>query len=316
MKNRAQAETLNWVFILVAGAIVLGFFVYFVFNLTESSSKKTAVQLSNALEEKMNAFAFLHDQYDMFTLPFKTSFEVQCGSLQVENSPSKQALHHIVFSPSLLGGKEVSLWTKRWKMPFPITNFFYLSDKGHEYILISNQQTKDFVDSLFIPSIFAVEKRIAYTVSELQQRAKTKGLTVVFFKEPSPQDIVLTNDATVLKIEGNKEKGKVTFYNEGGSMEYMGEEMLVGAIIAGKKSSYQCSFEKSLERMRTMTFIYGEKAKRLGQKTETCDSLYAGISSALRQYGNMKGSQEILNTAQILKNENDRLRGEGCAPVF
>lgn len=314
--RKAQAESLSWVFILVAGAIILGFFVYFVFNLTESSSKKTALQLSITLEEKMNAFALLNDQYEKLMLPFATSFEVTCDSLQVKDSPSSQALHHIVFSPETIQGKEISIWTKRWNMPFQVANFFYISNSNYQYVLIYDQQTKEFAESLFIPKIFSYEKKTQYDFQELVQRSRTKNLIVVFFKEPSSKDLSLTQYAKVLSVNGNEEKGRIIFHNEGKSKDYAGEELLIGSIISGESSDYECSFNRALEKLKILTYIYNSKAEKLAQKTEDCDNIYSGISSTLSQYGNMKGAQEISNTAQILKNENDKLRGEGCVQVF
>ena len=51
--KRGQSEQFNWVFVLVAGAIILGFFVMFVFKYQDLQQKKLSVNVGKILDENI-----------------------------------------------------------------------------------------------------------------------------------------------------------------------------------------------------------------------------------------------------------------------
>jgi len=129
-------------------------------------------------------------------------------------------------------------------------------------------------------------------------------------------------------INGN---GEVTFYEfegnnpvEKGSSLYLGEGLLLGAIIAHDKELYDCQLAKATKRLALLTDLHLKRAELYSVEGNPSCSFYPDASlilEAIHSQANngMPGlNREMMDNINSLKSLNDfvvRERGE-CAPLY
>ena len=352
-EKRGIAPVFQYIFVAIAGIIILSFFVQSALRQSNISKEVGNIQTVNALEDNLRALEVATNANKEIQLAAKQGITVNkpvCGVLRVENSPQIRT-QEAIFSNTELKADKLKVWTVSWEYPYRIMNFFFLADGQTEYIVQGTgrlaeelvgiqRQREPYCDNFeFIPKIFNVK-----TNSYTPQSGQVKKY--VFINQeptvapaPTPEVLKIQTDGEKCDEQGNREDsectGVVTFYKEEGqeTTVFFGKAMLYGSIFAKDKKSYDCSLEAAFERMEKVTKVYEKRAEKLFAKdmqdqlspNPTYLRIKESLHTLITTLENKKikvrqltqaDLQEIAQQKEIIQNLNEVLRSEGKGQVF
>ncbi|MEW6063468.1 MAG: hypothetical protein AB1571_03830 [Nanoarchaeota archaeon] len=276
----------NWIFVIVAGAIILAFFINFGMKYIELQNKKLGVEVARGIENELDNLKTVQ-LYTELPLGINTKIEFNCDNFKVNDYASKGLSDKIIASDKVIETKDLLLWTQEVYMPFKIGNIFYVADAKRKYIFVYDSNSFEFVKGLEIPEIFNIEK------------TDEEAGNAIYFTD--------SDDGVVIK---GREKGIVKV--NGKEYPYFNLPMLYAAIFS---SDYECILDKVIEKTGEMAELYGNKALYI--KQQGCS--YIGIKSTLdklrdavrkRDYG------KISDLTEQIGQQNKELYNKGCIPVF
>ena len=292
---RAQVEShFSWIFVLVAGAVILAFFFSVVQKQRELSDQKLSISLVSDFEAIISSAAVAKGTTQSLPI-YNQEIDFSCGTIcdckMSVGGFSKPFRDKIIFAPQQISGRNMILWTLEWKSPplapFRIANFVYASDDSTHYWFVK-AETDHSIDNILsiLPKTLSYENAtIAPTQSDFKKNR------VVFVGGNSPdtltswQNVKQLNgvsalwiaDSSTLKFwwgEGlNKKLTTATYENS--------QEKLLAAIFSEEGELYRCQAKEADARKTTITSIYTARAAALIGKAsaEGCDALYRAVGS-------------------------------------
>ncbi len=315
MDKKGEGEQFNWLFVIIAGAIILSFFTVFTFKYIGLQQERQDAQMARALGENLELLQAsegdLAKDDSEFKLPFTTGVDFHCEEslLTINNKFSQSISNEVVFASSSLTINGLDAWISAWKYPYYIVNTIYLSDPKQNYYFIYDSSSKDFVTSLDIPPIFNFVKQ-DQKIPLLQD--KKKKATLIYFTKPSKEelekDFTLFSQTTILSVDLTK--NEITFYTQSGETKehYYGQALLNGAFFSTSAENYHCALQKALQRSKRINELYTTKLL-LYQNLGKPECNYQALQSSL----NKPLSDE---TAKELSEQNQELGGKGCPTLF
>ena len=326
MNKKGQAEQFNWLFVIIAGAIVLSFFAVFTSRYVTIQEKRQSATIAKTLSENIQLLQastskehYLDDS--AFSLGVTALLAYTCNkdesSLTVDNQFTQDLKNEVVFAPTTLRTDALDAWIYSWNYPYFITPLLYFSDPTLTYFLIYDRGSRDYVQGLDLPKIFTVIRQDKDTPFDPRAARKAR---IIYFTQPSQQDLKTAaasyEEASILSVDTQQEY--VIFY-EGTTpsqpIPYYGEALLYGAFFTSTPEQYTCSLSRATRRLKRTTAIYSTKALLLNQAAsgQACD--YSTLQQALTQYATTfpRNSQSL--SAALIK-INEALGGHECPTVF
>ena len=325
MDKRGQGEQFNWLFVLIAGAIILSFFTIFTFKYIGIQQQRQNAQLGRTLGENIHLLEasgtksyYIDDS--QFKLGVTTDLAFTCTddrfTLSVNKNFQQKIQNEVVFAAAHTSLSSLDAWIYSWDYPYFIVNMIYLADPHNTYYFIYDSGSKQFVQDLDFPEIFTTTKQD----KNLPILAKgSKKATIIYFTHPTKRDIqqlhTTFEEASVLSV--NTQQEEVTFYDEKGettgTVPYYGDALLYGAIFSNSLENYQCSIKRSLQRFKRITTLYANKALLLNQATTNPACSYTTLHQQLLHYAT---TFEHERNTETLTHANEELGGKGCPTVF
>lgn len=333
MNKKGDGEQFNWIFVIVSGSIILGFFIMFTFKYIELQEKKQDVDTvrffggkvlsaASKLEVGSGGAAVDSNEQEGLRFGYTTNLGYKCNgneSLVLINKGSTawyKLDDEIVFMNKEMKVNALDLWILPWAFPFHITNFIYLADPKTTFYLVKDHGSSEFVDGLDISSAFNVER-----VMQNQLSIKPNSKVVYFLSDkPSAADVInlkrnLTNvDFVYINLNTNKasffdtEKGDwsdgVKYYITDSS-----KGQLYGAIFGNDADNFACNVNKALSRTKTIANIYSRRAELIGQLDRRPECHYNEIARSLDNYA--RGNISLVSAIA-----EQNLAGAGCIWVF
>jgi hypothetical protein len=281
MKKRGLIELhFNWIFILIAGAVILFFFVSIVNKQISLSELKTSGVIVTNLESILTGAQISTDTVNIVEMP-KSDIGFECNRYFVGSAP-KQTKGNVIFAPDLLKGKTLITWAQDWNMPYRVTNFLYITHPEVKYIIVNNAY--DLGKKLFDALPDEINKELVDR-TEVHDVKYTNNYRVrfVMFGNPAyplPSDFTDVPDERISAINlpdlsGSsviEPFGKIEFlkkdggnWNKEGSSYYLKKESLFGAVFASDIEMYNCVMKKAFRKLELVSNIYLEKSKQLAE---------------------------------------------------
>ena len=336
MKNKkGQGEQFNWIFVIVSGAIILGFFTMFSFKYITLQESREDLQSMRELGSALDSLQKLSigdgptgaaitsnnpGQGIMFGYILNLGYTCteSKSTLNINNPQysSYDITDNIIFTRTTQQVNRIDLWMIPWQLPFHITNIIYISDPERTYYLVSDQSpknlqyVKELYDKLDGKAIFNNPKNQNLNKIELNKLTSLKPKsTIIYFtnQEPEIPKNLETENTNFVYI--NLDNQEVEFYDIKWSepVKYPSQEIMYGTFFSDNKQQYECTTIQSLQRLKDTTAIYIEKARILEQMTTNCQ--YQTTISSLRKLTNEDYSQ--LNDLEEINKP-----GAGCPWVF
>jgi hypothetical protein len=338
MKKDAQISvTFNWVYILIAGAIILLFFVGLIFKQKASSEQQLSIEIVDILEsiftgaqvsEKTKTPIDTSGLAD-YTLFFDCEEKVTSYGLVDTPSRSQERVASI-FSPQTIQSPRLILWSLPYSLPYKVTDFLFITPTNQKYYLISspaNAFAQEFIttaqerdtktDQLIVQNSVNVEQisvqeylqlspepSLQIRIVDLQSDIVTQGAQI-------PPQLIDLSDSQVSAVRFVA--NQIYFYQKKGSVwkasgPAQGIPLIslggkrdaakFAAIFSGSAQIYSCNMNKAFERLYYVTEVYKEKANKM-------EEFYADDVSACSQYSaTIKSNIEIFyNSAALCAQE-------------
>ncbi|MFA5141394.1 MAG: hypothetical protein WC471_00290 [Candidatus Woesearchaeota archaeon] len=321
--KKAQAEeSINWVFVLMAGAVILLFFAMIIYRFGIVSEKQTDVTIVTNLNsilagtELSSRFSTLIED-----LPNDKEAYFDCNGFTIGGSTNSYQ-QKIVFAPSQLPLNPLRIWTLDWNMPYLVTNFVYLTSRKIQYVFVhdENSPLKSRIESI-IPE--DMNKLFLTDTSRTFNNCPTRY--VFLDKDPvSLQDICATSTAVRINSDGT-----ISYYSKNGNSfilegqsNYFDDASLQAAIIADNAVYYECMMNKAFKRYKSVSYIIAERTLSLKNDPQLvqCNSHYNTDAEDLYRIvasGNFKTAfNEIKSLMTSIIGTNRQLPLYSCPTIY
>ncbi len=347
-KNAVASSIFKYIFALVAGFLILLFFIKFAGNMTGTQEELSNAEVGFTVDDSLTALSVSEDQKESIPedpWPSPIEFNIGKGSTcgKLSSSSYSYPSEKIIFSPSKLKGTQIQAWTQTWYYPFKISNFFFLSNKNSKYYLVSESNTgevSEFIRSIdsttlptdtieHIPTSFGVESITKNQVAGMINAAGGRYAFVkfIFFNTHSniPQDsAVRYAEIGYADCEWDKNdedcRGSVMFQGTKKSF-FIGKPMFYGAIFADDFEDYTCQLSRIYKSIDIISGFYSEKAGLLHIKNQDCDtynSIQANIDAlkALTKANSMDYDKFHAVKNSLVKGNDETGGNSECSALF
>ncbi|MFH1849441.1 MAG: hypothetical protein ABH879_04615 [archaeon] len=345
MKKGFISIQFNWIFILIAGAIILSFFVVVIQKQKGSSDTGLDVNLKLRLGTIITTAQQSPNTLFRLRVP-RAEISHGCTGFSVgELAPTR---FKYAFAPDLLKSAtgELYIMVMEWNVPYKVANFLYISTPEVRYVFVDDagghaRQVFGSFPGNVTMELVADKDGSGDAGDELQAITDNNNYKVrfVFFEDPGGYTLpaLRTDDTGITAVQigmddGIDSYGTVKFFAYDGTglvsvgeSPWLGLPGLVGAVFSEDKESYECSVNEAFERLSIITGILKTRAAAIrdyygGLSGDTCSPRYADSLDELDQItansGDLANAQAIYNSAKSLKNHNSLLQLKSCEMIY
>ena len=303
----------------VAGAFLFIFFSRFAMQHIGISETLNDRQFVQHFDDELEAFGVSESSSKSIDLSGEREIDFSCGN--IGTGGYLKNFQKIVYAPLSLQGSTITAWTQQWNFPFPITNFFYLSNNRVRTVLIYDDSSVKFVQDLSVPSGFnfqAVHKK-NLDLKQLGQYAYTLDAVNIISLSPvnNLQNILAAfPQKNVNVIEVDLQTHDIHYLNGHLDSFYLGDEMLYGVFFAPEQ--FDCLKGKALERLRNMASLLDQRARLLKGKTDdlTCGEKLFEASEIYKAFGKTDDKEELYAAMHAIEGIQDLLEKHNCFSAY
>ncbi|MBN2459266.1 hypothetical protein JXB28_03190 [Candidatus Woesearchaeota archaeon] len=318
--KKGFAMQFNWIFVLIGGAIIFGFFFSLINNLLQSEDVSTKIKATQEVDAmfKINLASDNTQKTIEFTSNIKINFFAERTSTyseySVEGSPRAARYdYNAIFSPNELEGDELIVQSFVLDLPFRSMPVVYVTNKEVEYVLLGISPAVQTVLSDLPEDINWKQHEVLGDMSSYPDRNydrtvfvtdketfDTSGMAWVRFNNfnrPAERIFAVVMAPGTGTIAGY---GEISFYkydpNQGlvlaGTSPFFDHKILTGAIISHDRDIYENNLRKVLRRINLLTDLYVKKVEYYWADNELvlCRGLYGEVLEFLDSPG---GNEDV-----------------------
>lgn len=287
LSKKAQLEIgFNWIYILIAGVVILLFFTGIIVRQKASSEQQLSVDVVRIMSSIFTAAGVSEktkNSIDIsglaeYTLTFNCEDGV--GDYGLKDGYRVQNAIEPVFAPLEIQGTRLNLWSLPYKFPFKVTDFLFITSENTKYFFLGQEV---FIDEFLDQT--AADEKIRFKIntqriSTLEQLKPENNfqIRVVDFSStireglPVPVSIQQLGDdkvtAIVFTAAGNADyyqkqdmvwkklnPAPVPIISLGGERD----AAKYAAIFAGNDQVYFCNMQKAFRRLKLLNEVYAGK---------------------------------------------------------
>ena len=289
--KKAQVEVqFNWIYVLIAGAVILAFFGSLVIFIKGQAEDRRAVETLNALNsifvgagisEKTKNFIETPEVELVFACQDGiSSFNLKQGEFPPKNPAAP------IFSPAEIKSKQLAAWSLPYKFPFKIMDILMLSSAkdagGIKYYIVGESPLKEELKkNLEVQTPLSGEFWPGFDVSFLSDLSEAVdennyAVRFIFLAGPSFSLPVWISSLPSEKVTGlsiaNKEISFLSLKNNQltansviplPSIAEENDPLIYAAIFADSEEAYLCQMQKVFNKMSKIILIYESKTTAL-----------------------------------------------------
>jgi len=299
----------NWIYILIAGAIILLFFV----SIVAKQKSSAEVQLSNDLvrilqsiltgaqvsEKTINTI----DTSGLADYNLYFSCEDGFGEYGVEGGGGRvEAPIEAIFSPAKIKSTQLITWSLPYNLPYKVNDLLILSSINNKYFIYGT-------DKFSLDFINATEKFNIVKINNFAEAeaSGTISVRIVDFKgeitsgTEVPSGLLELDDQKITAVsfhKGADNQERATYFQKDGSRwKAVGTAEIVSlstsdnakiaAVFAENAENYQCNMDKVFRRLRLISEIYEQKLREVGNFAAVnpqCLTEYRIVESSFLSY--------------------------------
>jgi len=338
MKASIQMQ-FNWIFVLIAGAVILAAFFAFIQKQRYNSQQKIADTLIKDIETLATVAGTGKGAEPIQTPRIKMGFvcDVDCSCNIEVGRWTRSFREKIIFSPEYIEGTSMVLWGMPWHVPFRATNFLFITNRNVKYFFIYSDDS--FSRNIYqkfrevIPAGLDFEfSKIDLFISENDDYEKTKF--VFLGVDPGPLDLFIHESFKKADVSAViLDQGSVTFFEKTSSKSlsfdeisfpYVGRASLFAATFAEKPIQYKCNMQKAFKKLSNAANLLEIRAEVLDQEF-VGSPLACGYLDAVSDFATYKtvaqeAAFDLLNLGSFpaggLEQKNNALLIEGCPLIY
>ncbi len=310
----------NWIFILIAGSLILLFFGSLVLKMRDVSDTAIAETILTNMQTIMTGAEVSVRTINPIEIPDK-EIEFSCNSISVGKVSKPITKNKIVFAPEVIKGRLLLTWALDWNSPYHVTNFLYLTTKDIKYIFI--EQLDDEAEKIFNMLPDEINKK-REDISNIKDTGS--NFKLVFFDVSSPDipsNLKSISDKRISAVNINFNFNEIKFYEKNGDtfdfvkkVNYLSDPMILGAIFSGNQEDYECNIEKAFNKLNLVSKIYEKRTNSLSELySETSCISYYDITPFSIDYS--KASITEINSAiNSIETSNQYLQSLSCPTIY
>ncbi|HLC85197.1 MAG TPA: hypothetical protein VJH22_05385 [Candidatus Nanoarchaeia archaeon] len=341
--RRANIEVqFNWVFVLIAGSVILLAFFSFIMKQKAAHDQSLAESLVKDivfLAEGASSAKKAWQVIDGTSGAVEPRCSEECSCTLNVGSFSKEFGDLSLFIPSPLEGDKLVFWSQDWVIPFRVGNFLYMSSKNIKYWFVYAQEGDPLLDEItsIFPRELNTETIALENIGTIEDEDYEVIKIILLNVGPlSAQDFAskLSDTLEEVDVKGvNIDSGakSLTFYEkiDEDSLDFVQKQApftaigtLLGAIFAQDATMYSCQVEKSLERAQTIAKIYAQRTRDLNtQGKENCGyenaiTILDGIAATAADLSLGLENKRMDFPMEDLEQINRDLLNQGCPLVY
>jgi hypothetical protein len=345
--RKAQIQlTFNWIYIAIAGAVILLFFFSIIVKQKQVSEERLSIEVVGIMEsilagagvsEKTKNFIDASGLAD-YVLYFDCDEGV--GEFGIQGRPARaQNSIDPVFAPREINSPRIIIWSLPYKLPFKVIDFLMVTSENTKYYILGNddQFVNEFLNSTegfnreYILNLneIDVDTNVNVRIIDLGGTHIAAGMpaSLLEFEDKKVSAVVFSaNFVDYYNKDGNswkkQNKDRINVISLGGDRD----AAKYAAIFAGDDKVYQCNMNKAYERLGILTEVYGGKGIgnfKAGGKLGTIVNHYNSrldLSLSTECLGHLQSYQDenILDELASLKNKISacKLQHSSCVDLI
>lgn len=344
VRKRGIEMQFHWIFILIAGAIILAFFFSLVAKQKSLSEEKLSITLSSNIEAVFSGAIESKGTAQPLSIP-KGGIEFSCSEscvcvFQIGNKATSFA-DKIIFTPSLIEGQDAVAWSNEWKLPFRVTNFLYMTNPNVKYYFVyvpgrNGEKMFDRINKTLPPGLNAVVLKDA-DVSDIPYEGFQE--TKFVFLDIPDSDInleSLDSDFRKKKVSAvNIHENAITFYEkqpnelvfDSAASPFAGEPLMFAAVFSADKQMYDCGLKAAFFKLNHVASIIYDRAKLIQDSiavakpecTYRLDDFDVLIDRSAKLSADVEFSQsisDVISSAGAIERENKNAIFLSCPEIF
>jgi len=337
--KKSQIEiSFNWIFVLIAGAVILFFFIKIINSELDLGLR---VSTSKAVSNMNVLMSTLQQSPDSISVQQRVSYEInfKCDieghTFKIKDSGSNLP-NQAIFAPETIGDSRLITWIRTFKVPYDLTSTLYFTDEKTRYVFLNdsdNDKKVKYYYDLFPENI----SKEYITLTEFQNKGDQghRQYILIINQEASDTNFGFEDIRLAKKIKYviavNYTNKKINFYKfqdrayltNPVSKDYFTDESIIGAMISGNPELYECAMNKILEQIRITADINEERIKSIANAyplTHSCQNFYSIISqtyfSDLSTASENKEYNNLTSNYNYIKSLNERIIRAGCTALY
>ncbi len=281
----------HWIFVLIAGGLIVGFFFFVANKQRTISTEKLSLTLSSEIENVLtSAFISAGTSQILPIPPQGIAFECSegCDCVFRISRASRPFGGKSIFAPSFLKDQDLIVWSTPWNVPFHATNFLFITNPLIKYYFIYNPQ-----DQLSNSFFYQLEKTLPYKIVKEFipvnniNNIKNEGyeLSRFVFLNINPTNSDLNLDSSFEKVDVSAVSigpSDIYFYTKIkrtleftpiGFSSYAGFPMVLAAVFANDNIMYECNIKSAFKRLSHVSALYSSRAQELQSLADAQDKL-------------------------------------------
>ncbi|MBI4143846.1 hypothetical protein HY486_01195 [Candidatus Woesearchaeota archaeon] len=326
----------HYIFVIVAGVFILGFFIAIAGKLRSGSEDRAAFQISTAIKSALTSTA--QSPGSTLNLSFPKLMQYDCTnacdcSIQIGNK--KTTIKESMFSPKEYPTTKATLFTKLFGTP-PATNNIYITNPEYKYYLIypeGNLVAEQIIKT--IPEAIRMQAIPLSQISHLKFSGEIHSVIISLLLAnpiiPPPEFETLTT----IHITSNSAtyKTKTKKASTGGQAYFQDNDIpsILAAIFSANENIMKCNLRKAHARLEQVSTILKARTQKLEQiTTAECRTLYVPVipeidaiikkTQELKKKAGETTSIPLNNDLQMaqdaLKERNNVITNNGCPLVY
>jgi len=321
MLKRGMTETqFNWIFIAIAGAVILLFFFSFVQKQKSTEEQKSDITIEKNLQSILTGAEVSKQTENIISVPdIEISYSCEgfsIGSLDAFNP-------RIVFSSSLLksNNRQLIFYSLEWRVPFRTSNFLYVTSPEVRYIIVDDNDLDDdsIANQLYNSLPENMDKEIVLSSETIANKNNYK-IKIVFFDAENLNLNSINGEISKIKIipikDGLDGYGKIEF--DDGIQYYLKKESVIAAVFSEDKEIYECNIKKAMKRMKNVYEVYGKRINEINEKytedNHVCKDVYD--SSLFDINPDLSNTPNIYKNMESLEDKNQIIAIKSCALMY
>lgn len=328
MRKGAIELQFHWIFVLIAGAVILTFFVTTALKQRAIAEQRIALEASSEFETILAGAVASPGTIHRIEIP-KVKIHFVCNpdtgyaAYRVEGSPRDVLMLEPFSAPATTDSRILYLWTLPWRMPFKATNFVLIASPEIFYILVHEDDSFYERINAHLPSAMPIHSATKEQLSNLNPQAYDRiriislipinNIQIPIHWHKKKIDAVRLTPTSIEFYEWNQ-KGKNFITKPGFKLSNIAEQLgrpealLYAAMFTESAEAFHCNLRKALKRLSTVSSILASKAAELSELA-AADI----ISCASYQFNQLKS--EIKTLANKAASAADAQIGQFVPPI-
>ncbi len=285
MPKAQVSVTFNWIYVLIAGGVILLFFFGLVLKQKNVSEERLGADLVITLKsifigagaaEKTKNFIETGGLSE-YTLYFQCDDKVSTFGIEGTSTKAEDAITPI-FTPTFIKSSQLITWSLPYKLPYKVTDLLMVTAPTVKYYLIGDSTPPGFK----LEFLNATDNFNREEVNDLNEYGNIDpklnfevrivdldGATVP--NKGIPKKLIAMDDDKVTAVSFLRE-GIIYYQKQGSTWRRLHSNPLplvslggekdaakYAAIFAGNNQLYECNMQKAFQRLEYLTEIYKEK---------------------------------------------------------